>query len=344
MQRDWKYLAAYVVPASAGVALWLGGGWAWSTVVLVFGILPLFEQILPQSTANTPEVDEPARTARPLFDWLLYLNVPIVFGTAFAYFEVVTSQALGTWEWLGMTLSAGIVLGANGINVAHELGHRSQRSEQWLAQALLLPNLYQHFFVEHNLGHHKHVATDRDPASARKGQNVYAFWWQSVIGSWQSAWQIERQRLSQQGQPFWGWHNQMLRFSLAQAGWLVLVGLVWGWAVLPSALAVALVGVLLLETVNYIEHYGLRRRLLPSGRPEPVSPCHSWNSDHELGRIFLYELTRHSDHHFKATRKYQILRHLDESPQLPAGYPASMLLALAPPLWFWVMNPRVPAV
>ena len=135
--------------------------------------------------------------------------------------------------------------------------------------------------------------------------------------------------------------NKMIRFTLTMVLYLLFVGWYFSLAVIPYALSVAVIGFLLLETVNYVEHYGLRRNKLPSGRYEVVSPKHSWNSDHEVGRIMLFELSRHSDHHYKATRKYQILRHMDESPQLPAGYPAAMLLSMIPPLWFKVMDPLV---
>jgi alkane 1-monooxygenase len=164
----------------------------------------------------------------------------------------------------------------------------------------------------------------------------------SITKSWLDAWKIERDRLEREGRPFWSPANEMLRFQVYQISWLIFVFILFGPKGLLGAVAVALIGVLLLETVNYLEHYGLRRRLLASGHYEPVTPAHSWNSDHALGRIFLYELTRHSDHHYKATRKYQILRHLDQSPQLPFGYPTSLLLSLVPPLWFSLMNPRVP--
>ncbi|MEO6036995.1 MAG: alkane 1-monooxygenase, partial [Saprospiraceae bacterium] len=197
------------------------------------------------------------------------------------------------------------------------------------------------FFIEHNRGHHKHVATDRDPATARFGEAIYTFWFRSVSGSWRSAWALEQERLQKAGFATGIWQNEMVRFSIVQALWLTVIFIFLGWKALFGAVAIAAVGVLLLETINYIEHYGLQRRLLPSGRLEPVTPAHSWNSNHEMGRIFLYELTRHSDHHFKATRKYQILRHTAQSPQLPLGYPTSMLLALVPPLWFALMNPRV---
>ena len=206
---------------------------------------------------------------------------------------------------------------------------------------MLLPALYQHFFVEHNRGHHKNVATDLDPASARKGDWVFGFWLRSLWGGWRGAWALERERLHKIGKPNWSIENMMLRFSVYQTLWLSAVYAVFGWNGLLGAMAIAVVGFLLLETVNYLEHYGLRRQLLPSGHYEPVSPAHSWNSDHEVGRILLYELTRHSDHHFKSTRKYQVLRHIDESPQLPFGYPTSVLLSLVPPLWFAIMDKRL---
>lgn len=337
--KDWKYLLAYTVPASAIFALAWQGLWAWATVILAFGVVPTVEAFAPKSAANFPLELEESRSRRRLFDWLLYLNVPLLYGIVCTYLFLVENQGFSTAEWLGLTLSVGIVVGASGINVAHELGHRSTPSEQFLSKILLLPALYQHFFVEHNRGHHKHVATDLDPASARFGENLYTFWWRSVMGSWLSAWAIERERLQKAGRPLWSWSNEMLRFLTFQTLWLGGIFALTGWRGLFGAVAVAVVGFLLLETINYVEHYGLRRRLLHSGRYEPVGPQHSWNSDHEVGRILLYELTRHSDHHYKSTRKYQILRHMDESPQLPYGYPTSIVLALLPPLWFAVMNP-----
>lgn len=339
--KDLKYLSAYLLPCSAIIALYMQGGWAWATAVLAFVLLPIIEIFTRSSTKNFDGAAETLRLRNRFFDWLLYLNVPMVFGIVFWYLEVITSGGIGTFEIVGLTLSTGIIIGANGINVAHELGHRSTSAEQTLSKILLLPALYQHFFVEHNRGHHKHVATDKDPASARRGEYVFAFWLRSITGGWRSAWAIERERLNKDNVPVVSWQNEMLRFTLFQTLWLSGIWAIFGWKGFIAAVAVALIGILLLETINYVEHYGLRRRMLDSGRPEPVGPEHSWNSDHELGRIFLYELTRHSDHHFKATRKYQILRHMDESPQLPFGYPTSILLALVPPLWFSLMHPRI---
>lgn len=342
--KDLKYLLAYLVPYSAMAALYRQGPWAWYTVTLAFVAIPLLEFWLPARAGNPPATEEESRAGRRFFDWLLYLNAPLLYLIVGWYCWLLGHAVLSGAEWLGLTLGVGIIVAAIGINVAHELGHRPGWADQALAKWMLLPALYQHFFIEHNRGHHKHVATRRDPATARFGENVYAFWVRSVWNSWLDAWALERERLQRAGKRFWTWENEMLRFQLFQGLWLVGIWVVFGPKALLGAIAVAVIGFLLLETINYIEHYGLLRRELPGGRPEPVTPAHSWNSDHELGRIFLYELTRHSDHHYKSTRKYQNLRHLDESPQLPLGYPASMILALLPPLWFRVMNKRIKAM
>lgn len=339
--RDIKYLIAYTAPILAFWGLWKGGVWTGSAVYLGFIVIPTLEMLLPASTDNFSEQDESKRLSQQFFDWLLYLHIPILYALLFYFFSLVAGGTYSVGELIGMTASVGFIIGAFGINVAHELGHRPNWVEQRMASALLLPALYMHFTIEHNHGHHKNVGTDADPSSAKKGEAVYAFWWRSVSGVYRNAWQIQMRQLQREQQSFWSWKNQMLWFTVAEVSYLALIGLYFGGLALGLGIAAAVFGFLLLETVNYIEHYGLRRRRLPSGRYEQVRPRHSWNSNHELGRIFLYELTRHSDHHFKATRKYQVLRHFEESPQLPAGYPASMLLSLVPPLWFKVADQQI---
>jgi alkane 1-monooxygenase len=341
--KDWKYLIAYVAPLAALAGLLLRGPWSFGSIYVAFVFIPIVEQFLPRSDRNFSPEEEGEKSKLRLFDYLLYLNIPIMYGLIAGYFYVLTHYELATYEQIGLTANLGLILGTCGINVGHELGHRAKKYEQVLAKILLLAPLYMHFFIEHNRGHHKNVATPEDPASARRGQSIYGFWVQSVFGGYRGAWKLEADRLKRKGQPIWSVHNEMIRFQAFQLAYLLVVGLLWGWAMVPFAVAIAVVGFLLLESVNYIEHYGLRRRALPTGRYEKVGPHHSWNSDHELGRIFLYELTRHSDHHFKASRKYQVLRHFDESPQLPWGYPASILMSLVPPLWFAIMHPRLDA-
>ncbi|MBK7409613.1 MAG: alkane 1-monooxygenase [Saprospirales bacterium] len=342
--RDLKYLIAYLAPLAGfwGIAQ---GGWASLGAVYVgFLMIPVLEQFLPRSTSNLSGEEEGMQMKRPFFDWLLYLHIPILYGLIAYALNTQAAQNWSIWIWIATVLNLGLVIGAFGINVAHELGHRDSRYEQTLSKILLLPALYLHFFIEHNRGHHKNVATDDDPASARLGESLYAFWFRSVTGGYLNAWTLEAQRLRKLGLPALHWRNEMLQFQVLQLIYLTGVGFFFQWKGLLLVIASAIFGFLLLEVVNYIEHYGLRRKQLPSGKYEPVQPTHSWNSDHELGRIFLYELTRHSDHHYKATRKYQILRHWDQSPQLPYGYPTSILLALLPPLWFSIMDPLVEKV
>jgi alkane 1-monooxygenase len=340
--KDLKYFFAYTGIVAAFVGLYYGGWWSFGITYIAFGIIPFFEQFIPISTKNHDPNIEEERSHMPFFNLLLYVHVPFIYAIlGYAFYKIQYTE-LGLLETVGMIFNVGIVVGAYGINVGHELGHRTSKFEQFLSKALLLPALYQHFFIEHNRGHHKNVATDLDPASARMGENLYAFWFRSVKDSYFNAWKIENEQLRKEGKTVWRWQNEMLRFHVYQMAYLFIIQYTFGTTALFFAVGFAIVGFLLLETVNYIEHYGLRRKQLSNGRYEPVLPVHSWNSDHELGRIFLYELTRHSDHHYKATRKYQVLRHFDESPQLPFGYPLSMLVSLVPPLWFKIMDKRVP--
>lgn len=339
--KDLKYLFAYIAPLAAFLGIYYGGIWSPGALYVAFGLIPLLELFSNGSTQNLNAEEAENRLSNRLFDWLLYLNIPILFVLLGYYFSTIATGGLTTFEVVGITCNVGVMVGTIGINVAHELGHRNTASEQFMSKLLLMSALYMHFFIEHNRGHHKNVATDKDPASARFGENLYGFWLRSTWGSYQHAWALEHNRLAKKGQSIFSWHNEMLRFQIIQILYLLSIGAFFGWMVVPFAIYVAIFGFLLLETVNYVEHYGLRRQKLASGHYEKVSPHHSWNSNHELGRIFLYELTRHSDHHFKANRKYQILRHMDSSPQLPHGYPVSMILSMVPPLWFALMNKEV---
>ena len=323
------------------MGLYLGGYWSFLTPLFAFGLVPIIELLGPKYTDNYSPDEENNRLLNRFFDFLLYINVPILFALLYFYFNQLAIGNLATYEVVGMTTSVGITIGTIGINVGHELGHRNTWYEQLMSKILLLSALYMHFIIEHNRGHHKNVATDKDPASAKYGEILYFFWIRSSIGSYIDAWKLENNRLRKSVGSALSLKNEMIWFHVIQISYLVLVGLYFGWAIVPFAILVGVIGFLELETVNYIEHYGLRRKQLASGRYENVSPRHSWNSNHEFGRILLYELTRHSDHHFKANRKFQILRHMDESPQLPYGYPTSIVLSLFPPLWFAIMNKEV---
>ncbi len=341
--KNLKYLAALTIPLSAAVGIYYNSVWCFLTPVYSFVFIPFLELILPQDNTNYTEKDIENKTINPVFDWLLYLNLPIVFGILIWALWEVSLNSLQTYEYVGLVLSIGIVLSTNGINAAHELGHRQSTKERFIGKLLLLPSLYMHFYIEHNHGHHLHAATKEDPATARYNQTVYSFWVTSVFRQFVNAWSIQFKLLKNNNRHFFSLKNDMLWFTIIQATYLFAVFLFFGKIGLLFAMLSALTGFLLLETVNYIEHYGLLRLKMESGRYERVKEIHSWNSNHVVGRIVLYELTRHSDHHFKSSKKYQILECHENSPQMPFGYPTSMVLALVPPLWFRIMNKRVPS-
>ena len=340
--KDLKYLAAFSVPIIAVFGISLRREWSFLTPIYAFVVIPVLELILSVDDKNLPKKEVENKVKNRLFDWLLYLNLPIVFSIFIYALITVTTIKLEVHEFIGLIISTGIVLGVNGINVAHELGHRQTSNERFLGKIMLLPALYMHFFMEHNFGHHLNAATKEDPATARYNQSVYSFWFTSIFRQYINAWKIQINHIKRKKFGFFSFYNDMLWYLIFQISFLTFVYLVFGKTGLVFSIPAAIVGILLLETVNYIEHYGLLRLKTKSNRYERVAEKHSWNSNHVIGRIVLYELTRHSDHHFKSSKKYQILDCHEESPQMPFGYPTSMVLALIPPLWFFIMNKRVP--
>jgi len=337
-----KYLLAYCIPLFSFIGIYFGGFWSYTGVLFAFGIIPFLELLLPTNEHNYSETEVESRLKNKFFDVLLYLNVFIVYGILIYVLNKVSHNNLTIFEMVGIVLSLGVVLGSNGINVAHELGHREKLYERILGKLLLIPSHYTHFFIEHNHGHHLHVSTPEDPSTAKYNQTLYAFWFQTVTGTYGKAWKIQKKLNQLENRSFFSLKNDMFWFTLIQISYLILIFFSFGNIGLIVSLLAGIVGFLLLETINYIEHYGLKRNLLPSGRYERVSEKHSWNSNHILGRIMLYELTRHSDHHFKSQKKYQVLEYYETSPQMPFGYPTSMVLSLIPPIWFAVMNKRIP--
>lgn len=340
--KDLRYLSAFSIPVVAFVGLYFKEFFTFLTPVYAFVIIPVLELIFPVDTHNMSKEDAENKLKNKLFDWLLYLNLPIVYGLIIFALLTVSSATLAAYEFVGCVISVGIVLGVNGINVAHELGHRQSSNERFIGKALLLPALYMHFYIEHNFGHHLHAATKEDPATARYNQSVYAFWITSIFRQYSNAWRIQMTLLKNQNQSFFSIKNDMLWYTILQIAYLGMLFYTFGISGFLFGLFAGITGFILLETVNYIEHYGLLRLKLPSGRYERVREIHSWNSNHVIGRIVLYELTRHSDHHYKTSKKYQILDCHDESPQMPYGYPTSMVMAMVPPLWFALMNKRIP--
>ena len=340
MIKDLKYLMSYSIALTAFIGILIGGPLVYLTVVYTFIFIPILESNTKEYINEYSDDEKKSRNLDPFFDFLLYLNIPIVYGIFFVSLNtLVYTNSIS--EIIGIILSASIVMATNGINVGHELGHRKSLFSRTCSKLLYLPCQYMHFFIEHNYGHHINVATPNDPATAKYKQNLYSFWISSVTKTYISAWRIQLKLLRVSKLSFISLKNDMIFYTLFQISFLIFIYLNYGLIITIYSVFMSVVSFLFLETINYVEHYGLLRKINSNGRYERVKPHHSWNSNHTIGRITLYELTRHSDHHFKSSKKYQVLESIEDSPQLPYGYPTSILISFFPPLWFRIMNPLV---
>jgi alkane 1-monooxygenase len=321
----------------------LGVFWWWGPMWL-FVIMPLLDTAIGKDSANPPDSVLKWLEQDRYYRWCTYAFIPLQYASLLAACWLWVSGDLGTVESLGLALTVGTVAGI-AINTAHELGHKRASLERWLSKVALAQTGYGHFFIEHNRGHHVRVATPEDPASSRMGESFYRFWPRTVSGSLRSAWELEAERLRRLGSSPLSVRNDILQAWAMSV--VLFAGLVAGFGVeiAPWLLVQAVFGFSLLEIVNYLEHYGLLRQKRDdgTGRYERTRPEHSWNSDNVSSNVLLYHLQRHSDHHAHPTRRFQALRHFDEAPELPSGYATMIVLALVPPLWRRVMDPRVRA-
>ena len=353
-KKRYLWLIGLVVPSLAfiafgGYALTGWGAWLWLGPVVILGIVPAIDLIAGLDRSNPPDDAIEALENDKYYRWITYLFLPIQYAGFIGAFYLVGGgtpfgiEPLGVVDKIGLAISIGAI-GGIGINTAHELGHKREANERWLAKIALAQVFYGHFYIEHNRGHHVRVATPEDPASSRFGENFYEFWPRTVGGSLKSAWHLEKKRYARKKtHPFHLGNDVLNAWLMSVVLWGGLVA--WqGPGVLPFLVVQAVVGFSLLEVVNYMEHYGMLRQKVGDGkrqRYERVDPSHSWNSNNIATNVLLYHLQRHSDHHANPTRRYQTLRDFEESPVLPTGYAGMIVLALFPPIWRRVMDKRV---
>ena len=325
---------AYIIDqlTGFGAVYWLGP-------VLIFLVFPGLDHLIGTDAENPPDsilkwLEEDRYYRRVTYAW-----VPVQYaGLIFACY-LWAYGGLSTVESIGLAFTCGTVNGI-AIATAHELGHKRETLERWLSKIALAPTFYGHFYIEHNRGHHVRVSTPEDPASSRFGENFYAFWPRTVLGSLKSAIDLEKKRLGRVGSGFWTIKNDLVNAWLMSVLLFVALTAVFGWVVLPYLLVQAVIGFSMLEVVNYLEHYGLLRQKKEDGRYERCQPHHSWNSNMVASNVFLFHLQRHSDHHAHPTRRYQALRDYEEAPELPEGYATMIVYALIPPLWRRMMDQR----
>ena len=335
--RDYRFLLALTVPPMPVTGYLIGDNFY--TLYVAFVVIGLLDFVFGRDRKNPAAEALPALENVGFYRAVLYICATL--DLAVIAWGAAIVPGLSPVQAFGLMLSVGFVTGAQGITFAHELGHSRSKLDQLVAKVLLTAVCYGHFFIEHNRGHHVRVATPEDPASARYGESFYAFYLRTLAGSWLDAWRLEAERLKRHGLGFRSLRNQMLWFTAVP----LLVGaalwFAWGAVAVLFFFVQAWMAFTLLEAVNYVQHYGLARRRLDGGAYERVAHHHSWNASELLTNCFLIHLQRHSDHHENPARRYQALMYYEDGPQLPTGYSGMIPLALLPPLWFAVMNPRL---
>ena len=335
------WLSLGLVPLAWISALY--GGW---TLLLVpVATWYLFSALDAALGLNTQNADLSAGEA----DMYWYKMITLIWAPvqllllASLLWYVPQAEHLNPAERIGVFFGVGVLSGTVGINYSHELMHQKSKLERWLADVLLAMTLYSHFRSEHMLVHHRYVATPRDPVTARYNEGFHRFYPRVLRQSLVSAFRAERSMLARKNLPWTDPANPFWRYWALQAGFLLLAVLLGGWSGVGLFLVQAGVAIWQLELVNYIEHYGLTRKHLGDSKYEHVQPHHSWNAAHKASNWLLINLQRHSDHHYKPDRRFAVLQNYgpDKAPQLPHGYPVMTMLAMVPPLWRGVMNPRV---
>jgi len=276
------------------------------------------------------------------FNYALLLLVPLLYilGWIPLADALCGEDELPLWALLSFTLGVGLT-SADAILIGHELGHKQNRMDQLAGRMALALVGYGHFTIEHNRGHHVHMATPEDCASSRMGESVYRFACRELPGALRRGWRLEQQRLSRLGRGAISVHNEILQtgaLTLAVGATLVAA---FGASMLPFVVLHHLYAWYGLTQANYVEHYGLLRQKLANGRYEPPAPRHSWNTNHIYSNLISFHLQRHSDHHAHPLRPYQVLRDGPDLPRLPSGYPGCFGLAMIPSMWFKTMDPRL---
>lgn len=343
------FFTAFILPILTVAGYYLGNGWIYSTFVFAFVFLPFLDHLLGIDKSNVPkehvkEVEEEFYYRFITYCWT-YMQLGLVIWGAYVVTVGIFESA---WLAMGFILSVSVVTGGIGITVAHELGHKQSAIERFYSKMLLMMVCYMHFYIEHNRGHHVLVGTPEDPATARKNENLYQFWYRSVVYGYLHAWKLSGESMARKGKAKFSLHNEMVWFAILPILFCAVLTLVMSyiqqrftWEVPVFFFAQSFFAFTLLEMVNYVEHYGIMRKEIAPGKYERINPLHSWNASHILSNFFLFQLQRHSDHHVYTYKRYQVLNHYDESPQLPYGYSTMIILALVPQVWFRMMNQRL---
>jgi len=333
----------------AFLPLWLlsvtRGGW-WIALIPLYTtvITSILDNFFGLSRENiAPDSNDSELLWHRMITWIwVPIQIIVVFGALIAIFWFDHLSAI---ESIFLMLATGMISGGVGITYAHELIHQHNRFERTMGDILLATVLYGHFRTEHVLVHHRYVGTPRDVVTAKYNENIYHFLPRAMIGTLKSAWEVEADRQRKRGNKVRDWSNPFWIYGAGALAMLTFAAIIGGVAGILLFAVQAMLGILYLEIIDYVEHYGLVRKHLGGGKYEPVAPRHSWNSNHKFTNWMLINLQRHSDHHYKPARRFPLLQTFDEAdaPQLPYGYPIMAAIACNPRAFRRMMNPKVRA-
>jgi len=335
-------LTAPVIPLVA-VALYFLTGSALATVfplAYTFILVPIIDVVMGEDTHNPPEEVVALMSRDNYYRYLLYVAIALLYIDFLVIAWFIGTQSPPVWGFVALTLGTGFS-SSGAILIGHELGHKQSTTDRVAAQIVNGLVGYGHFCVEHNRGHHVHVATPEDCVSARMGESIYRFVLREIPGAFRRGWNLEKERLAKLGKSTWSLSNEILMSWLLTLAIGAALIATLGWIMVPFLALHHVYAWYGLTQANYVEHYGLLRQKLATGRYELPEPRHSWNTNHIYSNLISFHLQRHSDHHANALRPYQALRDFKDIPRLPSGYPGSFGLAAIPWLWFKVMDPKV---
>lgn len=309
-----------------------GGILSWLNLFFTLGFLALAEIILPSIKSNNHSSSKDI-----LPDLVLLLHCVFQTLTLSSLIYGIHLGYLQNYSLIGSIISTGIYSGQGAIIIAHELIHKHQKWKRMLGRYLLFTAGNFYFEIHHLRIHHKFVGTLKDAATARLNESFYSFLFRTIYGQIKQAWDSEKQLLIKNDLKVISFNNGLLNRIFFQLIWIMLLLFVGGKLLAIAWISCSTIAIILLEYVNYIEHYGLSRT-----ENKRISIADSWQTNKLVSRFFLIDLSRHADHHFHANKPYHTLQSHDQSPSLPGGYASLIIPALIPPLWFQLVNKRIP--
>ena len=324
---------ALIISSSLGILI--SPQWTIAPFIWVLLIIPIIDSILPNLNKKLDNLNE-----RKLHNLAIVIILPGILFLIVSGLIVLSKSDMSYLTVASLGAAVGMSGGSIGITTAHELIHRNNKYMRGLGVILLTFCLYGHFRIEHIYGHHKHVATRNDPATARKGENFYFYFIRCIVMSFVSSWNIEKNHLRKKNINILSLKNRMIHYFILELIILLTSFIIAGMHGLIFILVHSFISVLLLELVDYIQHYGLERNKI-NEKYETYNELHSWNSRHSSANWSTFNLGLHSEHHKTASKHYPLLSQHKQKMEMPFNYPVMLIMALLPFIWFRVMDKKL---